>query len=97
MNDTITALEALGFTVPSTAYLIGIVIFGIVGYVAYRYGKKRSLPVTKFLRAVVILEGLGAVLSDLKGASTNFNDAKVLCLGRQRRFAKDANRGHKIL
>ena len=55
MNDNLTALEALGFTVPSTAYLIGIVIFGIVGYVAYRYGKKRSLPVTKWIGIALML------------------------------------------
>lgn len=49
MKDYLAALDALGVTLPSTAYIIGVVIFGIVGYVAYRYGKKRSLQTTKWI------------------------------------------------
>ena len=49
MKDSLATLEALGFTLPSTAYLIGVVIFGIVGYVAYRYGRKMSFPATKWI------------------------------------------------
>jgi hypothetical protein len=45
----------LGFTLPSTAYLIGVVIFGIVGYVAYRYGKKMSLPAPKWIGIALML------------------------------------------
>lgn len=53
--DNLLALEAPGFTLPSTAYLIGLVIFGIVGYVAYRYGKKMSLPVTRWIGIALML------------------------------------------
>jgi hypothetical protein len=53
--DNLSALEALGFTLPSTAYLIGLVIFGIAGYVAYRYGKKTSLPATKWIGIALML------------------------------------------
>ena len=45
----------MGFTLPSTAYLIGVVIFGIVGYIAYRYGKKMSLHATKWIGVVLML------------------------------------------
>jgi hypothetical protein len=45
----------LGFTLPSTAYLIGVVIFGIVGYVAYRDGKKMSLPAPKWIGFALML------------------------------------------
>jgi hypothetical protein len=55
MKDSLTALEALGFTLPSTPYLIGVVIFGIVGFVAYRYGKKMSLPATKWIGIALML------------------------------------------
>jgi len=55
MKDNLAALEALGFTLPSTAYLIGVVIFGIMGYVAYRYGKKRSVPATKWIGVALML------------------------------------------
>ena len=55
MKDNLAALEALGFTMPSVAYLIGVVVFGIVGFVAYRYGKKMSLPVTKWIGIALML------------------------------------------
>jgi len=45
----------LGFTLPSTAYLIGVVIFGVVGYIAYRHGKKMSLHATKWIGVVLML------------------------------------------
>lgn len=53
--DNLSALEALGFTLPTTAYLIGLVIFGIAGYVAYRYGKKMALPATKWIGIALML------------------------------------------
>lgn len=55
MKDNLAALEALGFTLPSTAYLIGVVIFGIGGYVAYRYGRKMSRPATKWIGIALML------------------------------------------
>ena len=55
MKDNLAALDALGFTLPSTGYLIGVVIFGIVGYVAYRYDKKMSLPATKWIGVALML------------------------------------------
>ena len=55
MKDNLVALEALGFTLPSTAYLIGAVIFGCVGFVAYRYGKKMSLQATKWIGIALML------------------------------------------
>jgi len=45
----------LGFTLPSTAYIISVAIFGIVGYVAYRYGKKMSLQTTKWIGNALML------------------------------------------
>ena len=55
MKDELAALDALGNTLPSTAYIIGVVIFGIVGYVAYRYGRKRSLQTTKWIGIALML------------------------------------------
>ena len=40
--DGSAALDAIGFTLPSMAYIIGAVVFGMVGFVAYRYGRKMS-------------------------------------------------------
>lgn len=47
--DNLKNLETLGFTLPSPAYLIGAVLFGIIGFAAYRYGKKASLETTKWI------------------------------------------------
>jgi high-affinity Fe2+/Pb2+ permease len=46
MKDYLAAVEELGITLPSTAYIVGVVTFGIAGYVVYRYGKKMSLQAT---------------------------------------------------
>ena len=45
----------MGFTLPSPAYLIGAIFFGIIGYAAYRYGKKASLMTTKWLGIALML------------------------------------------
>jgi hypothetical protein len=39
MND-LNALQSMGLTLPSPAYLLGSFIFGILGYVAFRRGRK---------------------------------------------------------
>ena len=53
--DQLSALDVLGFTLPSTAYIIGAVVFGIIGFVAYRYGKKMSLPAPKWIGVALML------------------------------------------
>ncbi len=55
MKDNLAAVEALGFTLPSASYLVGAIIFGIVGYIAYRYGKKMSLQATKWIGIALML------------------------------------------
>lgn len=44
MNE-LKALESLGLTLPSPAYLAGALLFGLVGYIAYRRGRKNAQPV----------------------------------------------------
>ena len=53
--DELKAAEALGFTLPSPAYLIGAILFGIIGYAAYRYGKKATLPIPKWIGVALML------------------------------------------
>jgi hypothetical protein len=47
--DNLDALSAAGFTLPSPAYLLGAILFGIVGFAAYRYGKKSGNSHTKWI------------------------------------------------
>jgi hypothetical protein len=53
--DSLSTLESMGLTLPSPAYLIGAILFGIVGFAAYRYGKVRSLSYPKWIGVALML------------------------------------------
>jgi hypothetical protein len=53
--DTINTLQALGFTLPTPAYLVGVILFGLIGIAAYRYGKKASHNYVKWLGLALML------------------------------------------
>ena len=53
--DGLTTLEALGFTLPSPAYIFGTVLFGVIGYAAYRYGKKASVQPARWIGIALML------------------------------------------
>jgi len=53
--DELKTLESLGFALPSPAYLAGALLFGIIGYAAYRYGKKASLGGFKWIGVALML------------------------------------------
>lgn len=53
--DDLTALGTLGFSFPSPAYLIGIFLFSLFGFAAYRYGKKTSRGTTKWLGVALMI------------------------------------------
>lgn len=58
MNETMNELRTLetsGLSLPSPAYLFGAILFGIVGYAAWRYGKKLSKPNTQWLGATLMV------------------------------------------
>jgi len=48
-------LQSLGLTLPSPAYIFGAVVFGIIGFAAYRYGKKAQRTTTKWLGVALML------------------------------------------
>ena len=54
MNE-LQALQELGFTLPSPAYIFGAILFGLIGMVAYYRGKKAKLPVVKWLGVALML------------------------------------------
>ena len=53
--DDLKTLESMGFTLASPAYLIGAILFSIIGYAAYRYGKKAFLQTTKWIGIALML------------------------------------------
>lgn len=54
MNE-LKQLESMGLTIPSPAFLLGAILFGIVGYVAWRHGKAVSRSEPKWLGLALML------------------------------------------
>ncbi len=44
MNEELALLQGLGLEMPSPAYLIGSLVFSIIGWVAFRRGRKSARP-----------------------------------------------------
>jgi hypothetical protein len=42
MNE-LKQLQSLGLVLPTPAYILGAVLFGIIGWVAFRRGRKKSI------------------------------------------------------
>ena len=53
--DNIATLQSLGLVLPAPAYLMGAIVFGLIGFAAYRYGKKAERPRTKWLGVVLMV------------------------------------------
>lgn len=53
--DELNTLQSMGLTLPSPAYLFGAIVFGIIGWVAYRYGKKTEHQRVKWLGVALML------------------------------------------
>jgi hypothetical protein len=67
------ALPSLGFALPSPSYLFGAIVFGLVGFAAWRYGRRAERPRTKWIGVALMfypylvsqtwaLYGIGAAL-----------------------------------
>ncbi len=48
-------LRELGFTWPSPAYIVGAILFGLVGLFAYYYGRRRQHRATQWLGLALML------------------------------------------
>lgn len=49
------ATASMGLELPSMAYIVGAILFSSVGYVAWRYGRKRQLTRVKWLGVALML------------------------------------------
>lgn len=45
----------MGLELPSPAYLFGAILFGVIGFALYRYGKKVSDMASKWVGIVLML------------------------------------------
>lgn len=53
--DQLGALQGLGIELPSPMYLFGAILFGIVGLVAFRRGRKTERPRTTWLGVALMV------------------------------------------
>ena len=53
--DELKAVESLGFGLGSPSYLFGVILFSILGWAAYRYGKKATNVNVKWLGVALML------------------------------------------
>lgn len=72
--ETLSALQSLGLELPTPAYILGAIVFGIVGMVAYWRGKRTENRRTRWIGLALmfypyavsqtwLLFALGAALS----------------------------------
>jgi len=55
MQNELETLGALGITLPSPAYIVGAIVFGIVGLAAFVHGKRAGRPRTRWLGLALML------------------------------------------
>ena len=53
--DDLNTLQSLGLTLPTPAYIAGAILFGLIGFAAYRYGKKTARPPAKWIGVALML------------------------------------------
>ena len=53
--EELKALQSLGLTLPSPAYIFGAVAFGLAGIAAFRFGRKAGRARTKWLGVALML------------------------------------------
>ncbi len=53
--EELKTLESLGFILPSPTYIVAAIVFGIIGFAAYRYGKKSARVKVKWIGVALML------------------------------------------
>lgn len=54
MNE-LKALQSMGLVLPSPAYILGAIVFGLLGMVAFSRGRKTSQPVLTWTGVALML------------------------------------------
>lgn len=53
--DSLALLQSLGLELPSPAYILGAIVFGLVGMAAFRLGRRRERPRTRWLGVALMV------------------------------------------
>jgi hypothetical protein len=55
VHDSLDTLDTLGINLPSPAYLLGVVLFSLIGIAAYFYGKRHDRNRMRWLGLALML------------------------------------------
>ncbi|MEY2842625.1 MAG: hypothetical protein RI920_662 [Pseudomonadota bacterium] len=55
MSELMGNMQALGIEMPSAVYLFGMIVFSLIGLVAYRRGKQQAQPVMRWAGLALML------------------------------------------
>ncbi|MDD5029553.1 MAG: hypothetical protein PHH58_08660 [Rhodoferax sp.] len=58
MNE-LKQFESLGLVLPTPAYILGAILFGIIGWVAFRRGRKTSISVLEWIGVALMIYPYG--------------------------------------
>lgn len=53
--DELNTFASLGLSLPTPSYLIGAILFGLIGFAAFRYGKRTSRSRVKWIGVVLMI------------------------------------------
>lgn len=53
--DELKTLQSLGLVLPSPAYMLGAIVFGLVGYAAFRRGRKTSTAALTWTGVILMI------------------------------------------
>jgi hypothetical protein len=55
LNTLQSVSQSLGFSLPSPAYIAGVILFSLVGIAAFGYGRKTQRPRAKWIGLALML------------------------------------------
>jgi hypothetical protein len=53
--DQVQQLQSLGITLPTPAYIAGVILFSVLGFAAWRWGGRRERPPVRWLGLALML------------------------------------------
>lgn len=53
--DELNTLSGMGLVLSTSAYIFGAILFGLIGFAAYRHGKRTSRPKVKWIGVGLML------------------------------------------
>lgn len=74
--DELNTLTSLGLSLPTPAYIVGTILFGLIGFAAYRYGKRKSLGKVKWTGVALMIYPYA-----VSGTGMLYIVGAALCLG----------------